>query len=232
MPSFGSLARAATGALALTPALLVLGIGLRMAGRARTLSVLRSPDFTYADVDDVFSSVGTTSLVAVTLFAVGALAGAVAFIAWLYRARRNLDGMPDARPRWSPGWTVAGWFIPVLNLVLPYLVVVDIVRESAPPARSRLVRLVGAWWLVLVAWLVFVTAGVPSSQKVLVSMLYSSASDPVDEALRSQLVAQVGDVAPPLAEIAFLGFCAVAAVLAILLVRRVTALQATALDHP
>src|SRR5262245_28231556 len=104
--------------MVVTPALLALGVLAGMAARARTLSALRSPDFTYADVDDVFSLIDTVTLATVTLFALGALAWAVTFIAWLSRAWRDLDR--------TAGRTFAGWLIAVLNVIVPCVVVAGV----------------------------------------------------------------------------------------------------------
>ena len=234
LPSFRSLARVATGAMALTPALLLLGTGVGMAGRAWTLSELRSPDFTYADVDGAFSAVGTATLVTVTLFSFGAVTWAVVFVAWLYRARRNLDRIEGARPRWGPGWTVVSWFIPIANLILPGAVIADVARESVPLDQrhgSRPAWMMAAWRLSL-AGLLAVTTPWPfaSAEPHVISMIYSSESDPISESLRAELAAQVGAVAPPPAEIVLLVLCAAVAIPGIMVVRRVTALQAAALD--
>jgi cytochrome c-type biogenesis protein CcmH/NrfF len=79
-------------------------------------------------------------------------AGAVCFILWLYRARRNLALLPDAQPRWAVAWSVGVWFIPIANLVLAGLVVVDVARESAHSSdhalRQRLTTLARLWWAV------------------------------------------------------------------------------------
>jgi hypothetical protein len=83
-----------------------------------------------------------------------ALVGGVCFVGWLYRARRNLDPLIGADPTWSPAWTIAAWFIPVANIVLPGFVVSEIAKESAPPAdedgRRQLTVIARAWWVLAV----------------------------------------------------------------------------------
>lgn len=75
------------------------------------------------------------------------LVSGVLFLLWLGRARRHLTGF-DARPHYSPGWTVGAWFIPIGNIIMPGLVVADVARCSTDQAttRRRLVRLVWIWW--------------------------------------------------------------------------------------
>jgi hypothetical protein len=76
------------------------------------------------------------------------LIAAILFIAWLYRARANLRGLPEAYPRLPAGLAVAGWFIPIANLLLPLFVVIDVGRASG--CRGRIGRLAVAWWAAFV----------------------------------------------------------------------------------
>jgi len=80
-----------------------------------------------------------------TLFAYGGMLGsAIALPLWTHRCWRNLPAL-GSRGRLSPAWAAATWLIPLVNLVLPALVLRDL--ASASP-RGR--WLIGAWW---VAWL-------------------------------------------------------------------------------
>jgi hypothetical protein len=79
---------------------------------------------------------------------IAALVGVIALMSWLYTAQSNLRVLPDARPRWSPGWALGGWFIPLANFVIPALVLYDAARNSAPRAARRgVAALVLTWWL-------------------------------------------------------------------------------------
>jgi hypothetical protein len=229
LPSLSSLARAVTVAMAITSALLVITVGVDMASRAAVLAALRSPDLTYADLDRVMT--GPAALVPAVPTVVAALASAGLFLAWLYRARRNLERIDGARPRWGHGWTLAGWVIPVANAVVPGLVVADVADNSAVP-RSRLSWLALAWWSAFVAASIAGLASVRSQRSIVVAAIYSSESDPVSQVLRDQLARFEGSVAPPLGEIVVVGLWLVTVALGIVLVRRVTALQAIALDDP
>ena len=44
------------------------------------------------------------------------LAAAALFITWLHRASRNQVHLGASRIRFGPGWTIGGWFVPILNL--------------------------------------------------------------------------------------------------------------------
>jgi hypothetical protein len=75
------------------------------------------------------------------------------FLVWLYHASRNAEdsGYPQ---RWSPGWAIGGWFVPVIFLWFPYQIVSDIWRAGQPPERrARTPWPVVAWWTCwLLAW--------------------------------------------------------------------------------
>ena len=85
-----------------------------------------------------------------------ALAAAIVFIVWLSRARDNAERL-SARPmRLGKGWAAGAWFVPVANLVLPVIVVLDVWLGSAPQGRPSGAGLVGIWWAVAVGtWLLW-----------------------------------------------------------------------------
>jgi hypothetical protein len=58
-------------------------------------------------------------------FWVGIAAGGVTIV-WWYRARQAVGAESDLR--WSPGWAIGGWFIPLANAVIPKLVLNEIDR--------------------------------------------------------------------------------------------------------
>ncbi|WP_280454243.1 DUF4328 domain-containing protein [Nocardia brasiliensis] len=80
-----------------------------------------------------------------------------AVIAWLWRARTNAEFGCAARHRLARGWVVGGWFVPIVSLWFPPVLVDDVVRASDPgtaPHASRLTAnattpLVVLWWLAL-----------------------------------------------------------------------------------
>jgi hypothetical protein len=85
------------------------------------------------------------------------IATAVAFLLWLHRAYRNLPALGATRLDTTPGWAVAYFFIPFVNLVKPFQVVREIWRESRRGAeggenfggvssRTGTPALIGWWW--------------------------------------------------------------------------------------
>ncbi|UKY50314.1 DUF4328 domain-containing protein [Streptomyces inhibens] len=74
----------------------------------------------------------------------------IAVLVWLWRARINAELMSGAAAhRRARGWVVAAWTTPVANLWIPYQVVSDVWRASAP-RRSVPVTLINAWWALFV----------------------------------------------------------------------------------
>jgi hypothetical protein len=135
----------------------------------------------------------------------------IAFLRWLAPAYRALPSF-GATPRFTPGWALGAWFVPILNLWRPKQIVNDVWRasdpEAAPPRApadwpQRPVPALFAWW-----WAAWLVASLVAARAALFST--QSKSAPALERAASLMVAS--DVLD-----------AVAAVLAILVVRRITA---------
>jgi hypothetical protein len=126
---------------------------------------------------------------------------AIAFLAWLSRSVANAPalgaGIPPSSPRAAIGW----WFVPFANLVKPYQIVKDLYERVALMGDPRRwTRLVLAWWLLYLLGNLVGNVG---------SRLY--AQDDELEVFRTAFVV-----------LAFGHFVsAIAAVLAILVIRRI-----------
>ncbi len=153
------------------------------------------------------------------LAGIASLTTFILVVVWTWRSVSNLRVLDRTGARLSPGWTIAMWFIPVANLVLPYLVFQDLWRSSDPQSEA------GDGWkrghgspLVAAAWSLYVVgACAPIVALTVVGTTDTSASD--------------------MAWLLLLGYVATSAacLLAIPSVRRITArqeaLQATAATH-
>lgn len=76
----------------------------------------------------------------------------VVFIVWMWIATRNARNA-GARVRHAPGWALAGWVVPILNLWRPKQMIDDLWRASMPGVSSgmdlRFVRKpvsITCWW--------------------------------------------------------------------------------------
>ena len=77
-------------------------------------------------IDDANSLVGAATaiyvLVVLVLF--------VLVIIWTFRAMKNNEALGRMSPRFTPGWGIAGWLIPLANFVIPVLILQDLWRGS------------------------------------------------------------------------------------------------------
>lgn len=137
----------------------------------------------------------------------------VAFLLWFYRTHKNLisGGLEDLR--YTSTWTVLGFFIPVVNLIVPYKVVSEVWRGSlflSGTSRQTSWRAVPSSLLVKCWWAVFVVSSVISN----VAGRRMLRAEGLEQLFRASRTMVVGD----LAEIP-------SAILALVLVRRITLLQ-------
>jgi hypothetical protein len=151
--------------------------------------------------------------------------GALCFLVWLNRCRRNLAAFADARPSWPAGMTVAIWFIPLANLIGPPFAVTDVVRNSVPAdRRGRLIAAVRGWWALLLGGWVAMGLGLASllGEVKELSRLREqlAAGETVDRALAAEVLGN--QIAARLPSAAL--FVA-AAVLLVVVVARVTEAQ-------
>lgn len=141
----------------------------------------------------------------------------VVFIVWFYRARVNAEVFVPGGQRKGRGWAIGSWFIPIANLWIPRQIAVDIWEASIQRTSDGSVRqasygVLNAWWTLWVATVILDRGA---------SRMYLRAEEP-EELREAAVVLIVSD----LVQIA-------AAVLAIVFVRRLSAMQHTkALQGP
>lgn len=135
----------------------------------------------------------------------------IVFVVWFHRTRTNAEAFAPGADRLRPGWAIGGWFVPLANFWLPYRIAVATWGSSTPlaadggRAAGRLPLMpVNLWWGSFVLSKVVAWYGGRS---------YGGAEslEEVRDAATTVLVGDVVDI--------------VAAVLAVLYVRRLTALQ-------
>lgn len=101
--------------------------------------------------DLVYAGIGIVQSLAI-------LMTAIVFLMWLHRAYANLGEVGTRVTRFTPGWAVGFWFIPILNVFRPYQVVSETWRRSewlnAPGISTEKSPAVVGWW-----WLSFLVSG-------------------------------------------------------------------------
>ena len=170
-----------------------------------------APDVEDANLNsaDFFARLTSIPNVAVSV------AAAVVFVLWLWRARLNSEVFCQADHRRSHLWVLTGWICPGVNLVYPKQIVDDIWVASDPktPAmtddltKRRAAPVTSAWWFCWVAAMIL-DVGV---RRVLMWI------EPTVGSLR--LTALAATVS--------LGLTVASAVLALSIIKQVTAMQTT-----
>ncbi|MFI8240221.1 DUF4328 domain-containing protein [Streptomyces sp. NPDC085866] len=128
-------------------------------------------------------------------------AAVVLFLVWFARCRRNAELLSPGTVRGSAVWAVLAWLIPVVNLWVPRGLLLDVQRARGPGTPGRRDRvLVNAWWATWVGHALVVPVGTRLGQGTSLVLL---------------LVAEALHLA--------------AGALAIAVIQRITARQATAL---
>lgn len=148
LPGLG-LSRVAVVVLAVNLLVTLIGLGLafvllgQISGMRPGLPAPRQLE----DIDSLRMSVGLLS------FAVQ-IATIVVFCMWIYRAHDNLALLGVEGCKYTPGWAVGFFFVPILNLVRPLQVVQEIWKASdprIPPGSPEWMyngnsALAGFWW--------------------------------------------------------------------------------------
>jgi hypothetical protein len=138
---------------------------------------------------DVLLFVFLFSLIGVSLLT------AVFFLVWIYRAHKNLRALGATDLKYSPAWAIGGFFVPLLNLVRPYQVVMEIWNSSASLRRDSFggtwkqeesSLFIGLWWG---AWLIarsfdslgaFIVIGASQSDRLSVATRFRVVSEVVN----------------------------------------------------
>jgi hypothetical protein len=156
------------------------------------------------------------------------LATIVVWLIWQHHATSNLwaRGYRDLRIR--PGWAVGWWFIPFANFVMPCVAMVELDRRSTTDGSPRSTSpLVGSWWAVYIGGSLVVSIG-------LLIASGSALADLVRAMDREQTVFDLTSPAHAAAPwLLALGIVtAIAAGLAIAVVRRITDAQTAMVAAP
>ena len=138
-PNCGAVAGPAGGYPGYTPSGLLPPKSYDLDGLASDLAVMLA-------ISAVISLIGVVFQPALIIMWLLLLPTAVVFLIWFYRARQNA-GQLDWRQRWSPNWSIFGWFVPFCFLWFPFQVMLDIWRAALPgPQRAKFPFRPAAWW--------------------------------------------------------------------------------------
>lgn len=88
----------------------------------------------------------------------------VLLVVWMFQSHGIADRLRPGSRRWTRGWTIGGWFIPIANLFMPKRVMNEIERIATAPRvggvlapgwqQTRTSAIGWVWWVTFVAcWL-------------------------------------------------------------------------------
>ena len=142
-------------------ALLVVNIGLALATNAVYMHLTPSIDAAVQsgaqsprDVVGLAPALHQSATLS-EVSAVLAIAELILLMGWNYRIVANLPYLNAHDQRFSPGWAVAFYFIPLAALIYPYNILQDAWKGSDPRhaledgytwRRNRLASLISLWW--------------------------------------------------------------------------------------
>jgi hypothetical protein len=101
----------------------------------------KTVSFTESSAQHQDDRVGT----AATLILLAILVAGVLFIVWLFRVVRQLHAGRPTMFRYRAGWAIGGWFVPLVNLVIPKQMVDDSWRAATDRAKP-VPPLFHVWW--------------------------------------------------------------------------------------
>jgi len=116
------------------------------------MSLLSQDSLTPAEAD---ANDALQGLVAIAYLIVFIITG-VAFLKWIYRANLNSRGFGAKDMKFTPGWSIGYYFIPILNLYKPYHAMKEIWQVSKSPEnwQAQEASDLLTWW-----WALWLLAG-------------------------------------------------------------------------
>jgi len=147
------------------------------------LSLLRSIDAgsVAGDIDTLAESNDTRQqAIGVVVFIIYVVTG-ITFLVWIHRANRNARALGAEDMRFTPGWAVAWYFVPIMSFWKPFQAMREIWQASAEPGNWRAVQapaLLGWWWALYLGNQILNQAAYHLSDKI----------DSVDSALTASFV--------------------------------------------
>jgi hypothetical protein len=104
--------------------------------------------------DQVASNDPVQGFIGLLQSGLGILTGII-FLKWIYRSYKNIQGFGAQGLRFSPGWAVGYYFIPILSLIRPVQVMSEIWRASDDPrdwSKRPGSWLIASWWTLFLVY--------------------------------------------------------------------------------
>lgn len=100
-------------------------------------------------------------------------AAAICWCLWMHRAYANAAAIGGRATEHTPGWVVAGHFIPFVNLVMPFRAMKQIEQANQRAGATR-TSPIGLWWAAwlgsgIIAWIANIVMRVPKTADDLIA---------------------------------------------------------------
>jgi hypothetical protein len=105
--------------------------------------------------DPALDSVNAREAIAAGLDVLAMIGTAIAFIVWFHRAYKNVPALWPRHHLWrKPGWAIGAWFVPIVSLFFPFVMMREVWRAGDPHAHPDgwqdserpVAALLGVWW--------------------------------------------------------------------------------------
>ena len=156
-------------------------------------------------ITDLESNDSRAAIIGV-IYIAGFIVTGITFLVWLAKVSMNLAPLGTKKQEFNPKWALLWWFIPIAAILMPYLVVKEIWRESHPEGNESPMSLfIGPWWI---TWLISIWVA-----NITISIFFN------DEASIGELI--MADMATVFSN----GVSLISLVLVIIIVRGITSNQ-------
>lgn len=122
-------------------------------------SIVDGAEISPSEADANDNRQGLVALVQLTAI----IASVIAFCLWIHRAHRNLPSLGTLGLRFTPGWAVGWYFVPIMNLFRPYQVMREILQASHPASdgsRPDVWKLAPVTPLLALWWAAYIISGI------------------------------------------------------------------------
>lgn len=111
----------------------------------------------------------------------------ILILKWIYRANYNVRQLGSTEMKFTPGWSIGWYFIPIANLWKPYQAMKEIWKASSDPQnwKNQSVSAMLPWW-----WFFWILSGIFGN----ISFRLAMQAEEINELITANVVTQLSDV--------------------------------------
>lgn len=150
------------------------------------LNDIKSGNFDYSIEDKVSANDLRQQIIGIIQMILFVITGIV-FLRWIYFSNANSRALGAKGMRFTPGWSVGWYFVPIMHFFKPYQAMKEIWRTSKDPENWGLINtpsLLSNWWAL---WVISAILGQ-------LSLKLSLRAEEINELLTSSWVTLISDI--------------------------------------